>query len=86
MGVNAMCKRAIAPTALFCSRLPFFSLVRPIHPPGNSVPLTCPVAAGKKKGGAGGGRAIEEGRRAGMAWRASDDTSARSIALVGVVK
>lgn len=24
MGVNAMCKRAIAPTALFCSPLPFF--------------------------------------------------------------
>lgn len=83
MGVNAMCKRAIAPTALFCSPLPFFSLVRPIHPPGNSMPLTCPVAAGKKKRGAGGRRAIEEG---GMAWRASDDTSARSIALVGVVK
>lgn len=73
MGVNAMCKRAIAPTALFCSPLPFFSLVRPIHPPGNSMPLTCPVAAGKKKGGAGGGRAIEEGRRQG--WRGARATT-----------
>lgn len=73
MGVNAMCKRAIAPTALFCSPLPSFSLVRPIHPPGNSMPLTCPVAAGKKKGGAGGGRAIEEGRRQG--WRGARTTT-----------
>lgn len=73
MGVNAMCKRAIAPTALFCSPLPFFSLVRPIHPPGNSMPLTCPVAAGKKKGGAGGGRAIEEGGRQG--WRGARATT-----------
>lgn len=73
MGVNAMCKRAIAPTALFCSPLPFFSLVRPIHPPGNSMPLTCPVAAGKKKGGAGGARAIEEGRRQG--WRGARATT-----------